>query len=718
MAASERRDARAAPATDEAPAREAARGAARDAAPPASSWRRRARWLRDHYGVADPRTLGLARIVVGLLLAADCIRHWSVARVYYSNDGVLTNHFHLYRPSGEFNFSLFHAFSSPAEVNVAFALALTCHLLFAIGYRARLFAILSSVWVASLDNRLVMVENGGYVVVNLLIFWLCFLPTGQRFGVDSLRRSWAERRERSIADLDAPLASAWLTEPRTSLAAFALIANLLVIYVFNLVNKYGDTWRTGATVHYVLHLDRMVTGLAVFLREHTPYVVTQVMTWLVLVVEALLVVTIAWPRRRLIARPLAMALMFGVHGTFGVMMRLGPFSWFLIGWSTLLLTHEHWAWLEARHRERVGRLVVLLPPDSALGLLFGRVLRRLDTPGCLRVEALQPALLDGRELPYPRAGSLLAVKLARGPQAAAETVAVSAAEASGASAVLVGPAACLAVLGALPLGNLAAWVLRVALLGLHGAAFRLVESRAEAIARFFGLPSPLADAPPADAPPAGAPHAGGPPPRSPLALGVARSVSRAREAALACLLLASASQLVNENKSIPKVLHHKPPRVARAALGYPRLFQGWGMFSPNPVREDGIAAVDGYTIDGRRVDPFTGREPDLNLADARGLGLGQIEQDYFNRIRLDRNRAYHKPLSEYLANWHLRTGNPKDQLVAFDVYWLEDDCPAPRSLTPTNHRSVCLISWRKPGHKPKGDGPRPPAKCKETSAGK
>ncbi|MSP24092.1 MAG: hypothetical protein EXR75_02790 [Myxococcales bacterium] len=660
--------------------------------------RKVARSLRDLYGVADPRTLGLARIVAGLLLAANCIRHWSVARLYYSNEGVLTNHFHLFRPSGDFNFSLFHAFSSLPEVHIAFALALACHLLFAIGYRARLFAVLSSVWVASLDNRLVMVENGGYVVVNLLIFWLCFLPTGQRFSVDSLMRSWRERRETSIAELDPPLSFPWLTEPRVSLAAFALIANLVVIYTLNIVNKYGDTWRIGATAHYVLHLDRMVTGLAVFLRETLPYPATQLATWLVLVTEALILVTIVWPRRRLFARPVAMALMLLLHGGFGVMMRLGPFSWFLIGWSTLLITREHWEALARRHRARTPVTLVFLLETSGLALAIGRVLRRLDTTGSLRF-----APLIGTD-------DLLAARVMSDDAQAAEP--------------LVGRTAIRAIVRALPGGAIFTRALPALMFIPIAALLRVLGRHRAACERFFGLAIPKATLPTlptlATLPtlptlvtlPSPAPS------RSRVTETAMTWLGRGREVVLGGLLLSSLSQLINENKSIPKVLHHKQPKFVRAILGYPRLFQGWGMFSPNPVRQDGIVAIDGFTIDGRRVDPFTGAAPDLNLADARGLGLGQIEQDYFNRIRLDRNRAYHKPLTEYLAHWHLRTGNPADQLVAFDVYWLEDDCPPPGSLTPANHKTVCLISWRKPGYRPKGDEPRPPAKCKETSAGK
>ena len=90
------------------------------------------------------------------------------------------------------------------------------------------------------------------------------------------------------------------------------------------------------------------------------------------------------------------------------------------------------------------------------------------------------------------------------------------------------------------------------------------------------------------------------------------------------------------------------PQIMHATIGYPRLYQGWGMFAPNPITDDGTVVVDAHTIDGRRIDPFTGKEPDLDLTHARGLGLGQIQQDYFNRIRLDQNKVYRQGLSEYL----------------------------------------------------------------------
>ncbi len=60
----------------------------------------------------DPRTAGVFRVVLGFLCAGDLLRRWVYARTFYSNDGVLSNHWHLYHPSSNYNFSLFHAFSS------------------------------------------------------------------------------------------------------------------------------------------------------------------------------------------------------------------------------------------------------------------------------------------------------------------------------------------------------------------------------------------------------------------------------------------------------------------------------------------------------------------------------------------------------------------------------------------------------------------------------
>jgi hypothetical protein len=175
-------------------------------------------------------------------------------------------------------------------------------------------------------------------------------------------------------------------------------------------------------------------------------------------------------------------------------------------------------------------------------------------------------------------------------------------------------------------------------------------------------------------------------------------------------------QAIAENKAVPSWAKPKMPSVMSATLVYPRMFQGWGMFAPNPITDDGSVSIDAITLDGRHVDPFTGQTPDLDISDSRGLGLGQIRQDYFNRIRLDRNKVFRQGLLDYLRNWHKETGRPGDELVAFDVYWVRAMCPPPGQKHASNNEKIALLTYRKPGYRPPAGQPPLPPEPKVESA--
>jgi hypothetical protein len=632
-------------------------------------------WLHEHYCKADPRTLGLLRIVLGFLLTADSLRHWKEARYFYANSGVLTNHYLLFKPFSGHNFTLWNAFSSLGEVHVVFALATLCYFLYMVGYRTRLFGILSLVMVTSQDNRLILVENGGYVVVNLLTAWSVFMPTGKRFSVDALLRSYREHKEKTWQDLNDRFRPADKYEEHRSAIYLLATVNIAIIYFFNVVNKSGQIWRSGLTVHYVLHLDRMVTGIAVFFRELLPLWMTRGLTWVVLAGEALICVWILAPSARRYTRPLAMVLMHVLHGLFGIMFRLGPFSWFMIGWSYLLPRPENWADLETWYRKKARPAVVVLDRTSPLAFAVGRLLARLDGLDLLRFE---PSA-DGEVSP-----PLLAVRTDDGRT-------VTSAE------------AWRAVAQALPGGRYFRGMLRIGTFGLLGPALAFLDARRQGIARFFGLGLSAKGAPEV-------------PVRSAFKDRVASWRVTVRETFIAYLATCAFFQVMAENKCFPPQLKPKVPPYMAATVGYPRLFQGWGMFAANPITDDGSLAIDAITIDGRHVDPFTGEPPDLNLSDARGLGLNQIWQDYFNRLRLDRNKVYRDGLKDYLMRWHLQTGNPNDELVAFDVYWLRDQCPRPGDDKPYAHEKLAILTWRKANYRPPPGQPSLPPQPKVVSA--
>lgn len=636
------------------------------------------RWIHERYCKADPRTLGLLRIVLGFLLTADSIRHWKEAEVFYANSGVLTNHFLLFKPFSGHNFTLWNAFSTAGEVHLVFALATLCYFLYMIGYRTRLFAILSLVMVTSQDNRLVLVENGGYVVVNLLTAWSVLMPTGKRFSVDALLRSYREHKEKSWAALNERFRPADKFEEHVSAVYLVAIVDIAIIYFFNVVNKSGHIWRTGLTVHYVLHLDRMVTGLGVAMREIMPLWLTRGFTWVVLAVEAMICVWILSPSGRRYTRPLAMVFMHGLHGAFGTVFRLGPFSWFMIAWSYLLPRPENWADLEAWYRKKARPVAVVLDRRSPLAFAIGRLLARLDGLDLLTFE---PSADEDASPP------LLAARTQDGR-------------------TLAGSEAWRAVAQALPGGRHFRVLLTIATLGLLGPFLRFLESRREGVARFFGLALAAKGEPETPA-------------TSTFLDKLASARVTARETLIAYLATCAFFQVMAENKCFPPQLKPKIPPYMAATVGYPRMFQGWGMFAANPITDDGSLSIDAITADGRHIDPFTGEAPDLNLSDARGLGLNQIWQDYFNRIRLDRNKVYRDGLRDYLTRWHLRTGDPADELVAFDVYWLRDQCPRPGDDKPYSHEKLPILSYRKPGYRPPpGVRPLPPAMKVVSAEGK
>jgi hypothetical protein len=156
-------------------------------------------FLKETYGTADPRSLGLFRIALAALLFVDVARRFPDVEAHYANTGWLTNHYALFRPMSSHLFSVYLAFSTPTEVKTLMVIHLAICVLFAIGYRTRLMHVLLAVLTVSINSRNIMLENGGWVVLTELVIWSMFLPTGRRFSVDALLASLRARKESTPA---------------------------------------------------------------------------------------------------------------------------------------------------------------------------------------------------------------------------------------------------------------------------------------------------------------------------------------------------------------------------------------------------------------------------------------------------------------------------------------------------------------------------------------
>lgn len=609
--------------------------------------------FRETYLSADVRWLGVFRILYGSLLCVDLVRRWVDIRFYYTNDGGLPNHFELFRPGWHHIFSLFFAFSSLSEVTVAFVLALACFVTFTLGYRTKLFHALSLLFISSLNARNLFVENGGTIVVNILGLWTLFLPLGRRFSLDAVIASMRARSEVEASELNDRSRPAAPLQPAVSLAVLALLLQWSVIYFFNFVHKSGVGWRNHTAIYWFLEQNRIVTWFGVWCRTHLPISVFKLMTRGALLTEATLAFVMLIPFSTENMRRIGLFLALGLHGSIAAMSRLGPFSYVMVIQFIIHLSAEDFdfvsRWFARPRRART----VIYDADCGICLWLCRLLKRLDPFDRLTFVANDdvdklPSTVDRAEL-----DRTLLVLLPDGTRAREER-------------------AVFEVARALPFGIVPCFWLGVPGLSAVGRAlYRRIADNRSRISAWLGLaqcgvPS-AARAETADLPPA----------RRKFRDAWAAALAVPRESLVVLLMIVLGVEVCVDNPYVNHRVHVKRPEWMQAIVETPRLFQGWGMFAPEPPYEDGHLVVDGRTVDGRKLDPFTGREPVLDPYSATGWGDDQLWCDYTNHIRWSNNAPNRQHLRDYLEHMHEYTRRLQDKLVGFDVWWVQNKSPEP-----------------------------------------
>jgi hypothetical protein len=649
------------------------------------------------YMTADPRSLGLFRIALGILLFIDVARRFPDIEAHYSNTGWLTNHFALFRPMSNYLFSVYLAFSTPLEVKVLMTLHLVVLFLFIIGYRTRLMHVFAAVLLVSINSRNILLENGGWVVLTLLTVWSMFLPLGRRFSVDAVLASLRERREKSADALNQANDPVRISAPVVSVAVLALILQWTLIYYFNAVHKNGELWRNGSAVYYFFHQDRMVTAFGGWVRHYIPLGMYKWMTWSTLVIEYAIAFLLVVPIKTQRARMLAWLLVCMLHLSIDAVVQLGPFSWAMVIMFFILIPTEAWEKLGPKLAARRPTREFTFDPKSEFQLMLCRVVKRLDVFGKVRFVEV-PALESAEQ--SAAANTVTAAKsdsvsdadeeddededddeeLAR-PEAQADDDARPIATRPltvrdpQANKAYTGAAAIVRLADAFPLGSLPfLWAKLPIIKNQLDRRLEKASRNGEQVDAYFELEKnrTLPEYPA---------------PTAPAKLFLQRSSWYAGEALCVIIMIACGSQVLMENRAIPQwAKPQSRPEWMTAVVVYPRLFQGWSMFAPSPPSDDGRVIVDGRTKGGRKLDPLTGKEPDFDIGPWGGFRMNQIWGDFHRRIPEDRFSTYWGGVKDYLLNHHQITGRPDDELVAFDVWYVTENIPPPGMKAEPPHR--------------------------------
>ena len=272
----------------------------------------------------DTRGLALLRMGLAALLLVDLMGRGLSLRAHYTDHGVLPRA--AAYGSGAMAWISPYAFSGGVVLNAILFMVAACFaLMLLVGYRTRLATALSWLMLVFLHGRNVVVLNSGDTLLGLLLFWSIFLPLGACASVDARGGAVAGRPQRVVC----------------SVASLALVAQIILMYLFTALFKDHPIWHTDHTaVDYALNLDPFTTPLGRWLLQFP--MLTRVLTYATYRLELYGPVLLLVPFGTRYWRLLAVVGFVGLHLGLALTMRLTLFPYVcILIWLSLLPT-EAW----------------------------------------------------------------------------------------------------------------------------------------------------------------------------------------------------------------------------------------------------------------------------------------------------------------------------------------------------------------------------------------
>jgi predicted DCC family thiol-disulfide oxidoreductase YuxK len=231
----------------------------------------RAGWNRFFHEPMPATTLGVYRILFGLMLLAYAGLISSDLLIWYGDKGVLPLAESKLTPGGA-GLNLLHLLPhTDGAVKGFFALLVAAAFCVTIGFQTRIASIVAYLTLVSFHHRNVMLLHSGDFFLRIVSFWMMFADSGRAFSVDRLIRV-ARGKESQGPGYITP----W------PLRMIQLQVCMLYFDAF-LWKIRGETWMNGLAIYYS-------SRLIEFYRFPTPYVfehlwTIKLMTWGTLVVE-------------------------------------------------------------------------------------------------------------------------------------------------------------------------------------------------------------------------------------------------------------------------------------------------------------------------------------------------------------------------------------------------------------------------------------------------
>ena len=643
-----------------------------------------------HYLRIDARGLGLFRISLGLTLLADLAYRFEHRVAFYSNEGLLPNHNHLFnlKNEGRFVWSFLHAFASAGEATVGLLLIAFFYLGFTLGFKTRVFHILSFVGLISLSARNLLTVGPGEPVALALLFVTAFLPLGSALSLDAFRSRAAHLLETKPKDL---LSDEWLVSAEVvqgehrpgwsplSLAALGTFGVIALILLSEARARTG-AWIDGTALSKAMKVHLIASPLGFSMKDSA---LLGPLTSLIRFSPYAIVGLALLPVGRGPARLLA-AILLAIYGlVFGLLTQFSLYGLPLASAAFLLVSSDTWdRFLTKRDKRRVR--TVIFDEDCGICFWIARYLRHLDTRRQLVFQGNSIAdTADGNDQQLSTwdedGKKLKAMRLPDGitPDLLEQTVV--AVRPDGTFAIR--GQAVVEVLRALPGFGLLGLILSLPIISsLLELAYKLFAPRRAAVSVELGMaacgvPQPIDKSESSAAEGEVAPiHK-----ITNVMTGAFREVLVV--ATLAAFLMRADTV---HNLGLGLKLAPEPKGVAgvlESVTWWTRTTSEWSLLTPEPPATTEGPAVDATIREGDATDTFAGGSPNLSLD--RPFKLGSMWASYLPEIISDERRGYQSAFKSYLQKRgpSLPHQDGATRIVGVDFYWLKGPVDASSPLT-------------------------------------
>lgn len=284
-------------------------------------------WNRFFHEPNSPITIGVFRVLWGLLMMFNALLLWRRATLYFGPRGLLpTDRYHI--GFGRGRLTLFHLLpDTNGSVHLVFFLHVAAVGLMTIGLATRVSTLMTWLTLISIHHRNPMLFNSGDSLVRLLTFLLIFSRAGQACSLDAL----------IATDGKSFLGTGSLSSPWCERLMQIQVA---IVYLRTVLWKLrGKPWRDGTAAYYPLQLRS-------YIRVPMPKVMQmpwciRLATWGTLVIETAIALLIWFKELRYPVLILGITL----HLMLDLLINVQLFGWIMMVSLVLFIPPEHMEWL-------------------------------------------------------------------------------------------------------------------------------------------------------------------------------------------------------------------------------------------------------------------------------------------------------------------------------------------------------------------------------------